>query len=222
MSSTTEDYLKHIYVASESSGMKDGLVSLGWLAKSMGVTPGTVTTMMKHLQEAGLVKYFQRSGVCLSPRGQKEALEILRRHRLIELLLVEIIGLDWKYVHDEAEILEHAISQRLLNRIDKLLNYPDTDPHGDPIPGANGVMPVQEGVPLSEIRPPCELSITRVRHEKKQFLEFLSEKDLMPGKILTLIDRDEMAGTLTIVRNSKTSIISLTAAEMIQVTRISS
>lgn len=217
-SSTTEDYLKQIYMASERSG--ESLASLGHLAQRMKVTSGTVTTMMKSLQEAGLVEYRPRMGVALTARGQKKALEMLRRHRLIELFLVEVIGLDWKYIHDEAEVLEHAISPRLLEKIDALLGHPSADPHGDPIPAADGIMPAQEGIPLSEATPPCDLLITRVEHKQEQFLDFLREKGLMPGRRFNLTALDNMAGTLTILQNGNTSIISLTAAELIHVVKI--
>lgn len=217
-SSTTEDYLKQIYMASERSG--ESLASLGRLAQRMKVTSGTVTTMMKSLQEAGLVEYRPRMGVALTERGQKKALEMLRRHRLIELFLVEVIGLDWKYVHDEAEVLEHAISPRLLEKIDALLGHPSADPHGDPIPAADGIMPAQEGIPLSEAAPPCDLLITRVEHKQEQFLDFLREQGLTPGRRFSLTALDNMAGTLTILQNGNTSIISLTAAELIHVVKI--
>ena len=217
MSSTTEDYLKQIYMAEEIS--RRGLVGLGKLADTMKVTPGTVTTMMKSLQEAGMVDYRPRSGVLLTEQGRRKALEVLRRHRLIELFLVKIIGLDWKDVHDEAEVLEHAFSDHLLQKIDELLGHPSVDPHGDPIPAADGVMPDQTGMPLSDCTAPCELVIVRVEHHQKQFLDFLSERDLMPGNVISLTEKDSLAGTLTIVRHEKPSTISLATAGLISVTK---
>ena len=221
MTKTTEDYLKQIYIASEepASESKKGLVGLGRLAETMKVTPGTVTTMMKNLQEAGHLDYHPRSGVILTPQGCRKALEVLRRHRLIELFLVKIIGLDWKYVHDEAEVLEHTFSERLLERVDELLDHPSVDPHGDPIPASDGAMPQKTGTPLCEIDPPCELTIMRVEHQQKQFLEFLSDRDLTPGTTITLTARDNMAGTLTIIRNEEPTTISLATAELISVVK---
>ena len=219
MSSTTEDYLKQIYRIAEDSGVEGsgGLVSLSKLASSMKVTPGTVTTMMKHLHGAGVVEYRPRSGVLLTRKGEQEALAIIRRHRLIELFLVKTIGLDWKYVHDEAEILEHSFSGRCLEKIDELLGHPSFDPHGDPIPAVDGVMPQQVGSALSLITPPRDLEIVRVQHHQKQFLEFLSESGLMPGTHIRLIACNKMAGTLTILRQDREFTLSLTVAGFISV-----
>src|SRR5438067_4637292 len=104
----------------------------------MGVVPGTVTTMVKALSDSGLVDYEPRAGLRLTRGGEQLALHVLRRHRLVELFLVKILGLDWSEVHEEAEELEHAISDKVLERIDALLGHPRVDPHGDPIPSAKG------------------------------------------------------------------------------------
>src|SRR6476620_7329433 len=107
---------------------------MGRLAAAMGVVPGTATTMVKTLADSGLVTYEPRSGTRLTAGGEKLALHVLRRHRLVEPFLVKTLGLDWSEVHEEAEELEHAISDKVLHRIDQLLGHPTTDPHGDPIP----------------------------------------------------------------------------------------
>src|SRR5579863_9086591 len=135
-SSTVEDYVKRLYMEQQRSA--DRLVPLGRLAAVMGVVPGTVTTMVKALDEARLVHYEPRTGVRLTRSGEKLALHVLRRHRLVELFLVKVLGLDWSEVHAEAEDLEHAVSDKVLERIDALLDHPDVDPHGDPIPPARG------------------------------------------------------------------------------------
>src|SRR5690606_32720750 len=132
-----ENYLKQLYQQQAHAAAED-LVPVGKLAAAMGVTPGTGTSMVKALAEANLVRYEPRGGVRLTPAGERLALAVLRRHRLIELFLVRTLGLDWSEVHDEAEELEHAISDKVLDRIDALLGHPDTDPHGDPIPPADG------------------------------------------------------------------------------------
>src|SRR5437660_1466205 len=135
-SSTVENYLKHIYL--EQQNAPEQLVSMGRLATVMKVVPGTATSMIKTLADSGLVRYEPRSGVNLTPGGEQLALHVLRRHRLVELFLVRVLNLDWSEVHQEAEELEHAISDKVLERIDALLGHPRVDPHGDPIPSAKG------------------------------------------------------------------------------------
>src|SRR5438034_8848513 len=127
--STVEDYLKSLYSEQQRGGGE--LVAMGALASAMKVAPGTATAMVKTLADAGLVDYEPRGGVKLSSKGQKLALHVLRRHRLVELFLVEVLGLDWSEVDEEAEELEHAISEKVLARIDELLKFPKVDPHGD-------------------------------------------------------------------------------------------
>lgn len=215
VSSTTEDYLKRIFAAAESSG--DRLVGLGELAQALNVTAGTVTTMMKHLSDAGLVEYQPRTGVSLTESGRREALDVVRRHRLIELFLVEILGLDWSHVHDEAEVLEHAMSDRVLERIDELLGHPTLDPHGDPIPGPDGELPEPRGRPLSEITGPCELEVLRVEHEEHGFLDFLKSTGLTPGARVKLVARNAAAGTITVGTDESATTISVQAARKIRV-----
>src|SRR3954447_19928311 len=134
--STVEDYLKQLYLEQQSG--PERLVPMGRLASLMGVVPGTATTMVKALAEARLVEYEPRGGGRLAGGGEQLALHVLRRHRLVELFLVEVLKLDWSEVHEEAEELEHAISDKVLERIDAYLGHPSVDPHGDPIPSAKG------------------------------------------------------------------------------------
>ena len=219
MSSTTEDYLKRIYAALEGSGRE--LVGLGDLAHALGVTPGTVTTMMKSLSEAGLVDYRPRAGVALTERGRREALDVLRRHRLVELFLVQVLELDWAHVHEEAEVLEHAISDRLLRRIDEVLGHPRTDPHGDPIPYPDGRMPHPAGTPLADVDPPSTVRIVRVDHEESGFLEFLQDAGLVPGAEIELIETNRTAGTIRVDAGGRRIALSLEVARKLQVETIS-
>src|SRR5215211_4259203 len=137
-SSTVENYLKAIYVGETHLVAGQKLVPMGQLATALGIAPGTATTMVKALAESGLVTYEPYNGVRLTPAGEKLAARVLRRHRLIELFLVQVMGMSWTEVHDEAEHLEHAVSERLIARIDEMLGHPAVDPHGDPIPDADG------------------------------------------------------------------------------------
>src|SRR6266446_2426718 len=142
-SSTVENYLKAIFHQQSALADKDGLVPMGQVSTSLGVTPGTATTMVKALAESGLAEYEPYSGVRLSPAGEKLAALVLRRHRLVELFLVQVMGMSWAEVHEEAEQLEHVVSERLIDRIDEMLGRPTHDPHGDPIPNADGALPRQ-------------------------------------------------------------------------------
>src|SRR6266404_9383500 len=138
--STVENYLKAIYQGQAALTAPERLVPMGQVASAVGVTPGTATTMVKALAESGLAEYEPYSGVRLTPAGEKLAGLVLRRHRLVELFLVQVMGMSWAEVHDEAEQLEHAVSDRLIDRIDDMLGRPTHDPHGDPIPSAAGEM----------------------------------------------------------------------------------
>src|SRR6185369_17789704 len=137
-SQTVENYLKTIYLAQAPD--PDALVPMGQLASALSVVPGTATTMVKALAESGLVRYEPYMGVRLTPAGEKLAGLVLRRHRLIELFLVQVMGMSWDEVHDEAEQLEHVVSERLIERIDEMLGRPTRDPHGDPIPSPEGTI----------------------------------------------------------------------------------
>lgn len=183
--------------AAEKPGQKVELVSLGLLAQKVGVTAGTATVMVKRLAERGLVDYESRVGARLTARGELQALDVLRRHRLIELFLVEVMGLDWGEVHEEAEVLEHAISDRLLARIDEMLGKPSYDPHGDPIPEADGTVAARELVALSQ----CPLGgaiVARLGDHSEQFLGFAKERGLTPDTAIEIVGRDPVGDTVTL------------------------
>src|SRR5689334_7579483 len=149
---TVENYLKQLYL--EQQNASEELVPMGKLATAMGVVPGTATSMVKALADSGLVFYEPRFGAKLTKGGEQLALHVLRRHRLVELFLVKVLGLDWSEVHEEAEELEHAISEKVLERIDALLGHPSADPHGDPIPTSKGKVATQKLASLAE----CDLN----------------------------------------------------------------
>src|SRR5688500_15795687 len=133
-SSTVENYLKAVFLGESQLAEGQRLLPMGQLANSLGVAPGTATTMVKALAESGLVEYEPYNGVRLTPAGSRLAALVLRRHRLVELFLVQVLGMRWDEVHEEAELLEHVVSDRLIERIDELLGHPEVDPPGDPIP----------------------------------------------------------------------------------------
>src|ERR1019366_4736493 len=139
-SSTVENYLKAIYQGQSALPPGERLVPMGQVAAALGVTRGTATTMVKALSESGLVEYEPYSGVRLSAAGETLAGLVLRRHRLVELFLVAVMGMSWAEVHEEAELLEHVVSERLIERMDDMLDHPTHDPHGDPIPTPEGAI----------------------------------------------------------------------------------
>lgn len=191
-SQTVENYLKTIYLAQTATD-SDALVPMGQLAAALGVVPGTATTMMKALAESGLVHYEPYMGVRLTPAGEKLATLVLRRHRLIELFLVKVLGMSWAEVHDEAERLEHAVSERLIDRIDEMLGWPAVDPHGDPIPTAQGQVAHVDDIDLLAAPLSVPHRVTRIVDQEPEFLRFIEEHGLMPGQTITVETRDNMA-----------------------------
>lgn len=196
-SSTVENYLKQLYL--EQQNAPSQRVSMGKLAAVMGVVPGTATTMVKALSDSGLVSYEPRGGVTLSRGGEQLALHVLRRHRLVELFLVNVLGLDWSEVHDEAEELEHAISDKVLARIDAVLEHPRSDPHGDPIPPAKGrPQPTPPRPSLADVEPGRGYRVARVIDQAPAFLQFLQKSGLIPGVDVTMERRDDMADAIRV------------------------
>lgn len=195
-SQTVENYLKTIFLAQAAAADGSALVPMGQLASSLGVVPGTATTMVKALSESGLVHYEPYMGVRLTSAGDKLASLVLRRHRLIELFLVKVLGMSWAEVHDEAERLEHAVSERLIDRIDEMLGRPSTDPHGDPIPTAEGKIAATNDVELLSAPVRARLRVTRVLDQEAAFLRFIERCDLTPGRELTVEARDDDADAL--------------------------
>jgi len=193
---TVEDYIKRIYMLQQQQGGER--VAMGTLAEAINVVPGTATAMVKKLADADYVTYEPYSGVTLTDTGRQLALDVLRRHRLIELFLVDVLGLDWSEVHDEAEHLEHAISEKLLSRIDATLNHPTLDPHGDPIPTTAGVVKERRLIPLSECDTGAKMRIARIAEQSGAFLRFAADRGLRPGRTVAVESSDRVGETLRI------------------------
>jgi DtxR family Mn-dependent transcriptional regulator len=205
--STVEDYLKQILLAQQRQ--PDRLVSTGAVATKLDVAPGTATAMIKTLADSGLVVHEPYSGVRLTEQGRQLALHVLRRHRLVELFLVQVMGMDWSEVHAEAEQLEHVISDRLLERIDEMLGRPEVDPHGDPIPDATGAvadtrLPSLLTCPLDQ-----PVRIARVSDQDAGFLRFLESRGFTLGSGVTVRGREPAAETVTIELTRTAETISL-------------
>jgi DtxR family Mn-dependent transcriptional regulator len=203
--STVENYLKAILVRSAD---EDAVVAPGTLASALDVTPGTITTMVKSLAAQGLVEHQPREGVRLTPEGRALALAVLRKHRLVEAFLVRVLKMDWKEVHEEAETLEHAISDRVLARIDILLGHPETDPHGDPIPSpARPQIGRGEAVTLATCDLDRGLRVERILDQSPPFLEFIQETGLKPGARVRVLERDRTRGVVRCdLRGGETSL----------------
>lgn len=216
-SATVEDYIKHIYIIGESEQLAE--VPMGRVAEALGVVPGTATTMVKALADAGLVMYAPRVGVQLTAPGRKLALHVLRRHRLLEKFLVEVLGLDWSEVHDEAEQLEHVISDRLLERIDSYLGHPTEDPHGDPIPSAEGVLHTRDLSTLATCPIDAHVQVARVSDQDTAFLQYVAEAGLNPGVQVAVVERNLSAESvqLSIVGTAEQLSLGLGAAGKIYV-----
>jgi DtxR family Mn-dependent transcriptional regulator len=216
-SHTVENYLKAIFQAQMALPASDDLVQMGQLASALGVVPGTATTMVKALTESGLVRYEPYAGVRLTEGGEKLAARVLRRHRLIELFLVQVMGMSWTEVHDEAEHLEHAVSDRLIERIDQMLGRPSADPHGDPIPGPEGTLsrPQYDTLltcPLGEA-----VTVRRVSDQDSEFLRFVERHDLKPGQEVRVEDRDPAADSVRLRGHDREFTIGTRAASKVLV-----
>lgn len=203
-SSTMEDYLKQLYL--EQHACPDQLVPMGKLAGAMGVAPGTVTAMVKALSGSGLVEYEPRGGARLTVSGEQLALHVLRRHRLVELFLVKVLGLDWSEVHEEAETLEHVILEKVLERIDALLDRPESDPHGDPIPSAHGTVAAGPSLSLADCPLETQVRIARVVDQDPEFLQFVSRSGLTPDAMVTVDQRESVADSVRVKGHAGESI----------------
>ncbi len=217
--STVENYIKEIYL--EEQRHEGQPVPMGKLAAALKVFPGTATTMIKSLAEANLVDYESRVGVRLTGSGKKLALHVLRRHRVIELFLVKVLDMNWSEVHEEAENMEHVISDEVLARMEKHLGYPKVDPHGDPIPNPKGEVDHRELVNLTDCSPDSRVRIGRVLDQEARFLRFLEKNGLEPGVSVKLLDKDAVGQTLSLdLGGGKTATLSLTVAEKIEVEQV--
>ena len=192
-SSTVENYLKAVHLGVSRLPHGTRLLPMGQLASALGVAPGTATTMVKTLAESGLVEYEPYNGVCLTDAGSKLAATVLRRHRLVELFLVQVMGMRWDEVHDDAEHLEHVVSDRLIERMDEMLGHPETDPHGDPIPGPEGTFRERHLETLLSCPIGQRVVVARVTDQDASFLRFVERHGLKPGEQVEVESRDEAA-----------------------------
>lgn len=192
-SQSIEDYLKAIY---KLQLLHEGGVSTSDLAREMGVANASVTNMVKRLSKLGMVDYQSYYGTTLTKSGEKIALEMIRHHRLLELYLKEMLGYSWDEVHDEAEKLEHYISEQFEDKISELLNHPTVDPHGDPIPTKDGEMPVIKSKKLNSVKPGTSCVVKRVKNQDSKILRKLEQLGIIPGVEIKIINIDTEKGHL--------------------------
>ncbi len=189
-----EDYLKAIYLI----GARAGSAGFGDLAQELSVAPSSVTTMLKRLASMGLVKYTPYSGVSLTHSGQAAALEVIRHHRLLESFLHRVLGYRLADVHDEAEILEHIITERFEDRIDEVLGRPARDPHGSPIPKRDGSMESRAHVPITDAPIGVPLVVSQLEHRGSDRLTYLEDLGIVPQAEITVTERKPFSGPVAI------------------------
>ncbi len=214
-----QDYLKRIYELTKG-GMP---ASTNDLARELKVKPASVTGMLQKLaaEKPALVEYQKHQGVTLTPAGKRAALEVIRHHRLLEAWLVQTLGYSWDEVHEEAERLEHVISEDFEMRIAAAMGHPDRDPHGELIPTADLKMPVDDSTPLSALRPNRSATIQRVTAQDPQLLRHLESLGLIPGARIKIIEYSNFDNNLTIKVGKKISVLGLniTAKIFVEVAR---
>lgn len=192
---TEENYLKALYALSHGTDE----VSVNGLSKQLGIKMPTVTSMMKKLAEKKLVHYESYKPLRLTEKGKKEAAIIIRKHRLTEMFLVEVMGFGWEEVHEIAEQIEHIKSASFFERMDKMLGYPKIDPHGSPIPDKNGKMEWKPYKKLSECKPGAEVRLTAVLNSSADFLKYLNGRDLKLGSKLKVKSVENFDGSMMVV-----------------------
>ncbi|OLL81376.1 Mn-dependent transcriptional regulator MntR [Pseudonocardia sp. Ae168_Ps1] len=194
-SESVENYLKTIFLLAERW---EGSVGVSALAERLGVSSPSASGMVRKLVEAGLVDHARYAGITLTPSGRESALAVVRRHRLIEMFLVTELDLAWDEVHEEAEALEHAVSDRLLDRIDDRLGHPRYDPHGDPIPGRDGRMPEVRARRLPELKFGEGGELVRVDDTDPEVLRYLDAHDVRLGDRVDLLTRKPFDGPFVV------------------------
>ncbi len=216
---TVENYVKAIFKICRQNG--NLLATTGRLATELDVSPGTVTSMLKALSESGLASYTPYEGARLTEPGMELALEILRRHRLMECFLAKVLGMPWDEVHEDAEQLEHSVSERLIERIDEFLGHPDFDPHGDPIPKRDGRLPERTLRALSDCPPGSAFDLAQVTDQTPDFLRYLSNSGLLLGCHGTVMANQPEAGIVTVRLANREASLGMEAAQKMLVAETS-
>jgi len=208
-----EDYLKAIWMLQQ----QESPVSTSRIAERLELTPAAVTAMIKRLDEQGLLRHEPYYGVRLMAAGELAALRIIRRHRVLELFLAETLGYAWDRVHDEAERLEHAASDELIERLARLLGEPERDPHGNAIPTAQGEMDTSRYPALGDLEPGESRRVLEVEVEEAEQLRYLGSLDLYPGAEVEVVRKSPFEGPVSLQVNGSPQVISHSLAQRIRV-----
>lgn len=211
LTASVEDYLKAIYGITRQGSP----ASTSEIARWLGLSPPSVTSMVKRLSDQGLLHHQPYKGVELTEAGKSAALTMLRRHRIIESYLVERLGYSWDSVHEEAERLEHAVSEKLIERMSEAMGNPETDPHGDPIPAADGSMSEASYTPLPDIDPGVGATLRQVRSNDAEQLRFIASFGLKPGTAFTVVDQQPFEGPTTIRVETENRVIGRQMASLL-------
>jgi DtxR family Mn-dependent transcriptional regulator len=208
-----EDYLKVIYDLERDSGA----AATNDIAQRLAVAPASVSGMIRRLAEQGLVSHEPYRGVRLTDLGRRAALRTLRRHRIIETYLTQVLGYAWDRVHDEAERLEHAASDELIERMSAALGQPVVDPHGAPIPTRDGAVDERSLLSLAELSPGRPARVVRVSDKTPAMLRYLAEADIIPGSELTVVGREPFGGPINVMLGKKAKSIGAELAQQVRV-----
>ncbi len=196
-----ENYLKTIFIRNQSEKKP---VSTTEIASRLEISNAATSEMAKKLAESGLIKYEKYKGLQLTKKGEKIAIDVIRRHRLWELFLVKVLNLNWAEVHDEAEKLEHISSEKLIDKIDEFLNYPDFDPHGEPIPRKNGKLPViPETKKLSEAEIGKKYQIAKVDDSSNELMNYLMKIGVKLNETVQVLEKLSFDNSLVIELNGQ-------------------
>lgn len=209
---SVEDYLKAIYRLSPQGRP----AATSEIAQRLELSPASVSGMVKRLSEQGLLEHVPYRGVQLTPEGRRAALRMLRRHRLIEAYLVAFLGYTWDTVHDEAERLEHAVSDTLVDRMATVLGHPTVDPHGDPIPTSEGDILELASTPLAEVPTGATVEIRQVEEGQPDRLRYIASIGLRPGGQVTVLDRQPFQGPITVAVEGQTHVIGHELAQVVR------
>jgi DtxR family transcriptional regulator, Mn-dependent transcriptional regulator len=211
-----QDYVKQIHALQAQS---DKPATTNEIAEKMGVSAAAATAMVKKLAEMGLVEHRRYHGAVLTEAGERVAVEVVRHHRLLELYLTHALGLPWDSVHIEAERLEHVLSEELEAALDRALGFPDTDPHGDPIPGPDLTLPAETHQSLVELEPWQAATVRRVPDGDPALLRYLASLGLVPAAQVRMVEKAPFAGPVTLEVDGINRSLGVAVAEMIRVER---
>jgi len=215
LSGPVEDYLKAIYDLERSGEAAE----TNAIAKRLSIAPASVSGMVRRMARNGLITHERYHGARLTAAGRRAALQTIRRHRIIEAYLTEALGYSWDRVHDEAERLEHAASDELIDRMAKAIGEPETDPHGAPIPSRQGTLKEKASVPLASLPEGATATVERVSDDSAERLRYLAELGVVPGATVKLVERAPLNGPITVRVDASKKTIGADLAAQILVTR---